>query len=244
MDICANECNLIFPGDTIAVSTGLFIELPIGYEAQIRPRSGLALNDGITIPNAPGTIDADYRGEIKVILHNGGTKTFSIKTGDRIAQMVIARYEKAELQEVSELGETERGEGGFGSTGKNVWVDTIRPGHYGKGTYEVINIINAWGLDFNTGNVLKYIARAGKKAGAAVKQDLEKALQYAKFHKEKQQYYSGSGIYEAISDEYNRKSVSAALFSENPHGANCIYYLCTNNVDSIIASLESWIKSI
>ncbi|SDB62284.1 dUTP pyrophosphatase [Flavobacteriaceae bacterium MAR_2010_188] len=99
------------------VKTGLFIELPSGYEAQIRPRSGLSAKNGITVLNAPGTIDADYRGEIGVILVNLSKDDFNIKSGDRIAQMVIAKHERAEWEEVDELSDTERGSGGFGSTG-------------------------------------------------------------------------------------------------------------------------------
>jgi deoxyuridine 5''-triphosphate nucleotidohydrolase (dut) len=99
------------------VPTGLFIELPEGFEAQIRPRSGLAAKHGISIVNAPGTIDADYRGEIRVLLVNLSDEPFVIENGERIAQMIIARYEKAELMEVGSLDESERGEGGFGSTG-------------------------------------------------------------------------------------------------------------------------------
>lgn len=100
------------------VPTGLHIELPYGYEAQVRPRSGLAAKHGITVLNSPGTIDADYRGEIKVILVNLSKEPFVIKRGERIAQMVIARYEKIEWEQVCELSDSERGEGGFGSTGK------------------------------------------------------------------------------------------------------------------------------
>jgi len=99
------------------IPTGLFIELPVEFEAQIRPRSGLAIKKGITLLNSPGTIDADYRGEIKIILANISSEDFVINDGDRIAQMVIARHEQAEWIEVSELVETERGGGGFGSTG-------------------------------------------------------------------------------------------------------------------------------
>jgi dUTP pyrophosphatase len=99
------------------VPTGLYIELPAGYEAQIRPRSGLAAKHGVTVCNSPGTIDADYRGEIKVILVNLSKDKFVINPGERIAQMVIAKYEKIEWEEVEQLGETERGTGGFGSTG-------------------------------------------------------------------------------------------------------------------------------
>ncbi len=100
------------------VPTGLFIELPIGYEAQIRPRSGLAFKNGLTVLNSPGTIDADYRGEIKVILVNLSHQEFTINDGERVAQMVIAKHEQAEWIEVEQLEETSRGEGGFGSTGK------------------------------------------------------------------------------------------------------------------------------
>ena len=99
------------------VPTGIYIELPEGFEAQIRPRSGLAAKHGISIVNAPGTIDADYRGEIKVILVNLSAEDFVINPGERIAQMVIARYEKVDWEEVETLSESERGEGGFGSTG-------------------------------------------------------------------------------------------------------------------------------
>jgi len=99
------------------IPTGLFIELPEGYEAQVRPRSGLAAKSGITVLNSPGTIDADYRGEVGVILVNLSSESFTVKSGDRIAQMVIARYEKAEFVESLELEETERGAGGFGHTG-------------------------------------------------------------------------------------------------------------------------------
>ena len=100
------------------IPTGLFIELPEGFEAQIRPRSGLAAKHGITVLNTPGTIDADYRGEIKVILVNLSDEPFTVNPGERIAQMVVARHEKVEWDEAARLGETERGEGGFGSTGK------------------------------------------------------------------------------------------------------------------------------
>jgi dUTP pyrophosphatase len=100
------------------VPTGIYIELPEGHEAQIRPRSGLAAKHGISIVNSPGTIDADYRGEIKVILVNLSKEDFTINPGERIAQMVIARYEKVEWVEVEQLSESERGAGGFGSTGK------------------------------------------------------------------------------------------------------------------------------
>ncbi|HOZ79617.1 MAG TPA: dUTP diphosphatase [Ferruginibacter sp.] len=100
------------------VPTGLFIELPKGYEAQIRPRSGMAINQGITCLNSPGTVDSDYRGEIKVILINLSNEAQQIKHGDRIAQMVICKVEQAALQLVQNLNETERGEGGFGHTGK------------------------------------------------------------------------------------------------------------------------------
>jgi dUTP pyrophosphatase len=100
------------------VKTGLYIEIPAGYEAQIRPRSGLAIKHGITVLNSPGTVDADYRGEIGIILVNLSDKEFVINDGDRIAQMIIASHETAELVEVEELGETGRGEGGFGHSGR------------------------------------------------------------------------------------------------------------------------------
>ena len=99
------------------IPTGIYIELPAGYEAQIRPRSGLAAKHGISVCNSPGTIDADYRGEIKVILVNLSKEKFTINPGERIAQMVIAKYEKIEWEEVVQLSETDRGAGGFGSTG-------------------------------------------------------------------------------------------------------------------------------
>jgi dUTP pyrophosphatase len=105
------------PLERCLVGTGLFIELPIGYEAQVRPRSGLAAKKGITVLNSPGTVDADYRGEIKVILVNLSAEAFEIHNGDRIAQMIIARHERAELEETTSLNETARGGGGFGHTG-------------------------------------------------------------------------------------------------------------------------------
>lgn len=108
----------IEPMQRILVPTGLFIELPLGYEAQVRPRSGLAIKHGIAVLNSPGTIDADYRGEIKVILINLSAQSFSIENGDRIAQMVIARHEQAEWKQVDKLNITQRGSGGFGHTGK------------------------------------------------------------------------------------------------------------------------------
>ena len=118
MDLYANleESIALKSLERKLIPTGLFLELPEGYEAQVRPRSGLAIKNGISVLNAPGTIDADYRGEIGVILVNLSTEDFSINKGDRIAQMVIAKYETAEWQEVAEINETERGAGGFGST--------------------------------------------------------------------------------------------------------------------------------
>lgn len=119
MDLRANIDTpiLLKPMQRKLVPTGLYISLPEGFEAQIRPRSGLALKKGITLLNTPGTIDADYRGEIGVIVVNLSEEDFIIEDGERIAQMVIARYEKAEWEEVEVLGETERGDGGFGHTG-------------------------------------------------------------------------------------------------------------------------------
>ena len=108
------------PGARMAIPTGIAIELPLGVEAQVRPRSGLALNHGITCLNAPGTIDSDYRGEIKAILINHSDTVFKITRGMKIAQMVIARHEQSELVEVEGLSESARGAGGFGSTGMNV----------------------------------------------------------------------------------------------------------------------------
>lgn len=120
MDLKANIEEPITLGmlDRAMVPTGLFIELPEGFEAQIRPRSGLAAKHGISVTNSPGTIDADYRGEIKVLLVNLSKEEFTINPGERIAQMVIARHEKVEWVEVEALDETERGAGGFGSTGR------------------------------------------------------------------------------------------------------------------------------
>ena len=100
------------------IKTGLFIELPVGFEAQVRPRSGLAAKHGVTVLNSPGTVDADYRGEIGVILVNLSNSDFKIENGERIAQLVIAKHERANWLEVDQLNETSRGEGGFGSTGK------------------------------------------------------------------------------------------------------------------------------
>lgn len=119
MDLRANLDEPIYlgPMQRCLVPTGLYIALPAGFEAQIRPRSGLALKKGITLLNAPGTIDADYRGEIGVIVMNCSDTEFVIEDGERIAQMVIARYETVEWNAVSELDETERGDGGFGHTG-------------------------------------------------------------------------------------------------------------------------------
>lgn len=120
MDLCANlnEPLVLKSLERKLVPTGLFIELPVGYEAQVRSRSGLALKHGISVLNSPGTIDADYRGEIGVILVNLSNEEFTVNKGERIAQLVIAKHETAEWVEVETLGETQRGEGGFGSTGK------------------------------------------------------------------------------------------------------------------------------
>lgn len=120
MDMRANLENdvLLKPLERIMVPTGLFLEIPVGYEAQIRPRSGLAIKNGITILNSPGTIDADYRGEVCIILVNLSKENFVIKDGERICQMVISKHEKAEWISVEDLLDTERGIGGFGHTGK------------------------------------------------------------------------------------------------------------------------------
>ena len=120
MDVRANidEAVVLRPLERAMIPTGLSIELPEGYEMQIRPRSGLAAKHGITVLNSPGTIDADYRGEIRVILVNLSNEEFRIEAGERIAQMVVARHEQVEWELTEELAESERGEGGFGSTGK------------------------------------------------------------------------------------------------------------------------------
>ena len=119
MDLRANldEPIILKPLDRTLVKTGIFMELPVGYEAQVRPRSGLAFKKGITVLNTPGTIDADYRGEVSVILVNLSNEDFVVEDGERVAQMVIAKHEQPSWEEVEELIETERGAGGFGSTG-------------------------------------------------------------------------------------------------------------------------------
>jgi dUTP pyrophosphatase len=117
MDLCAVEDIVLEPGVPRLVATGLTVEIPPGYEAQVRPRSGLALRYAITMPNAPGTIDPGYRGEIRVILLNLGREAYAIHAGDRIAQMIVARYEAVEWVEETLAGST-RGEGGFGSSGR------------------------------------------------------------------------------------------------------------------------------
>ena len=120
MDLYAavNEPVVINPMSSVLVPTNLKIELPIGFEAQIRPRSGLAFRNKIILPNSPGTIDSDYRGEIRIIMMNLGAEPFTINRGDRIAQMVVSEYKRAVWEESMTLGKTHRGEGGFGSTGK------------------------------------------------------------------------------------------------------------------------------
>ena len=122
MDLKANleESITLKPLERVLIGTGLFIELPIGFEAQIRPRSGLALKNGLTVLNTPGTIDADFRGEVKIILINLSNVDFIINNGERVAQMVIAKHEQIEWIQIEQLTETERGEGGFGSTGVSI----------------------------------------------------------------------------------------------------------------------------
>jgi len=117
MDAVSAEDISLAPGERHAVATGLALAIPPGYEIQVRPRSGLALKHGISVPNTPGTVDSDYRGELKVILINHGTEAFAIKRGDRVAQLVLAPVVRAAWDEVAELGDTQRGSGGFGSTG-------------------------------------------------------------------------------------------------------------------------------
>src|SRR5918996_3249344 len=118
LDVCAAEELVLEPGERHAVATGFAIEIPHGYEVQVRPRSGLALKHGVTCLNTPGTIDSDYRGEVKVILANLGDAPFEIVRGERIAQLVPAPVQRARFDEVDSLGETARGSGGFGSTGR------------------------------------------------------------------------------------------------------------------------------
>ena len=120
MDLRAamDQSIMLGPLERAMVPTGLYVELPVGYEMQIRPRSGLAAKHGVTVLNSPGTIDADYRGEIKVILVNLSNQPFEIQPGERIAQAVVAAHATVEWEEVAELGTTDRGEGGFGSTGR------------------------------------------------------------------------------------------------------------------------------
>lgn len=118
--LAAGESLSLEPGDRLLVPTGFSIELPTGYEAQVRPRSGLAAKNGVTVLNSPGTIDSDYRGEIKVILFNAGSEPFRLERGMRIAQLVVAPVSRATLQIVESLSETARAEGGFGSTGTKV----------------------------------------------------------------------------------------------------------------------------
>lgn len=118
LDLRASEEAVISSGEWACIGTGLFFEMPLGCEAQIRPRSGLAFKHGVTVLNAPGTIDSDYRGEIKVILINHGKQDFSVELGDRIAQVVFAEVTQVDLEKAEELDETERSSGGFGSTGR------------------------------------------------------------------------------------------------------------------------------
>lgn len=117
-DLKSKEDGILYPGERKLIKTGIFIELPVGYEAQVRPRSGLALKYGVTMLNSPGTIDSDYRGEIGVIMVNHGSEPFEYKKGDRIAQLVISKYSRAEFNIASSLTKTVRGAGGFGHTGK------------------------------------------------------------------------------------------------------------------------------
>jgi dUTP pyrophosphatase len=128
-DLCAavRQDHVLAPGDRLLVPTGFCIAIPVGYEGQVRPRSGLALSHGILLPNAPGTIDSDYRGELKVILLNAGEKSYVIQRGERIAQLVIAPVTAAEFLEVEQLGATHRGEGGFGHTGSGSDPKRSRP---------------------------------------------------------------------------------------------------------------------
>jgi dUTP pyrophosphatase len=119
-DICCAEAGpvVIAPGERIAVATGLLVSIPGGFEIQVRPRSGLALHSGLTVVNAPGTIDSDYRGEVKVLLVNLGSEPVTVNRGDRVAQLVVAPVTRAEFREVGDLDSSDRGAGGFGSTGR------------------------------------------------------------------------------------------------------------------------------
>ena len=117
-DVRSTHSDVIYPGRSALIKTGLYVEIPIGYEIQVRPRSGLALKKNLTVLNTPGTIDADYRGEIGVILINHGQTAATIEQGDRIGQLVLNKVEQINWVEVSELSDTDRGQGGFGSTGK------------------------------------------------------------------------------------------------------------------------------
>lgn len=109
---------IISAGEKEIIPTGIYIEIPVGYEVQVRPRSGLAFKHGVTVLNSPGTIDADYRGEVKVLLINHGKEAFVVKSGERIAQMVFSKYQRIEWESVNQLSDTERGSGGYGSSGK------------------------------------------------------------------------------------------------------------------------------
>ena len=124
MDVVSAEDVTLMPGARHAVATGFAFAIPHGYEVQVRPRSGLALKHGISVPNTPGTVDSDYRGEVKVIIINHGGEPFAIRRGDRIAQLILAPVTRATWQEVSDLDETARGAGGFGSTGGHASLDT------------------------------------------------------------------------------------------------------------------------
>jgi len=117
MDLYSVEDAVLAAGERKLIGTGLKFEIPMGFELQVRPKSGLAANFGVTVLNAPGTVDCGYRGEVKVILFNSSKNDYQVKKGEKIAQAVIARYEEAEIEEAQELSETSRGEGGFGSTG-------------------------------------------------------------------------------------------------------------------------------
>lgn len=117
MDVRAAHDHLLQPGDTALIATGFSMAVPPGFEAQMRPRSGLAIKHGITLLNTPGTVDSDYRGEVKVILTNLGRAAFQVRRGDRIAQIIIARVERAQIEEVKVLDDTQRGSGGFGHSG-------------------------------------------------------------------------------------------------------------------------------
>ena len=161
-DLVSVEEKTLIPGETAMVSTGFSMEIPDGYEVQIRPRSGLAAKHSITVTNSPGTVDSDFRGEVKVILTNLGKADFTIKPGDRVAQMVVAKVEQPEFELVDELSETERGEGGFGSTGKSGESNkTFNPGFVYETTAKLATFLEDNGLKMSGDELVDFLNRNG-----------------------------------------------------------------------------------